>query len=68
MSDPNLAGPMPWLIGGIVALLLMHPRGWILARRVTSDAGRDPVRNLNAGSAPGCDGGDLRVAFIFGRR
>jgi phosphatidate cytidylyltransferase len=40
---------MVWLFGGVTALLLVASLiGFILSRRVTSEAGRDTVRNLNA--------------------
>ena len=41
--------PMHYLLGGVVALLIVASLvGWALARRVTSEAGQDTVRNLNA--------------------
>jgi phosphatidate cytidylyltransferase len=41
--------PMHYLIAGVVALLLVSSLiGWILSRRVTSEGGRETVRNLNA--------------------
>jgi phosphatidate cytidylyltransferase len=69
MSAPTLAGPMPWLIGGVVALLLVASvAGWILARRVTSEPGRDTVRNLNARvRAWWVMVAIFAVAFIFGK-
>ena len=48
MNLPPLQ-PMHYLIGGVVALLLVASLiGWILSRRVTSEGGRETVRNLNA--------------------
>jgi phosphatidate cytidylyltransferase len=41
--------PMHYLLAGVVALLLVASLiGWALARRVTSEAGQETVRNLNA--------------------
>ena len=38
-----------WLFGGVAGLLLVASLiGFVLSRRVTSEAGRETVRNLNA--------------------
>ncbi|HXG82372.1 MAG TPA: phosphatidate cytidylyltransferase [Sphingomicrobium sp.] len=48
MTLPQLQ-PMHYLIGAVVALLLVASlAGWSLARRVTSESGQETVRNLNA--------------------
>lgn len=40
---------MVWLFGGVLALLVLASLiGFILSRRVSSEAGRETVRNLNA--------------------
>jgi phosphatidate cytidylyltransferase len=42
-------GTMHFLIGGVVGLLLVASLiGWAVSRRVTSEAGRETVANLNA--------------------
>jgi len=69
MTQSMLSGPMPWLIGGIVGLLaLASIAGWVLARRVASEAGRDTVRNLNARvRAWWVMVAIFAVAFVFGK-
>ena len=60
---------MGWLIGGVVALLLVASAiGFILSRRITSDSGRDTVRNLNARiKAWWVMVAVFAIAFIFGK-
>ena len=46
--------PSRWLIGGIVALLVVASAiGWVLHRRTTSDAGRRPSTTSTHASARG---------------
>lgn len=68
MTLPPLE-PMHFLIAGVVALLALASLiGWVLARRVTSDAGRDTVRNLNARiKAWWVMVAIFAVAFVFGK-
>jgi phosphatidate cytidylyltransferase len=60
---------MHYLIGGVVALLALASLiGWALSRRVTSEAGRDTVRNLNARiKAWWAMVAIFAVAFLFGK-
>jgi phosphatidate cytidylyltransferase len=60
---------MHYLLGGIVALLTIASLiGWTLARRVTSEAGRDTVRNLNARiKAWWVMVAIFAIAFLFGK-
>ncbi|MBA3666344.1 MAG: phosphatidate cytidylyltransferase [Sphingomonas sp.] len=60
---------MHYLIGGVIALLgLSSLIGWVLARRVTSDSGRETVRNLNARiKAWWVMVAIFAIAFIFGK-
>ncbi|WP_294003007.1 phosphatidate cytidylyltransferase [Sphingomonas sp.] len=68
MSLPPLEN-MHYLIGGVIALLgLSSLIGWVLARRVTSDSGRETVRNLNARiKAWWVMVAIFAIAFIFGK-
>jgi phosphatidate cytidylyltransferase len=44
-----LQTPLGWLVGGVVALLIVASlAGWILQRRTTGAAGRATVANINA--------------------
>jgi phosphatidate cytidylyltransferase len=44
-----LQTPLGWLVGGVVALLIVASlAGWILQRRATSETGRATVANINA--------------------
>ena len=46
---PTVEPMMLWLYAGVLGLLIVASlTGFVLARRVTSDSGRDTVRNLNA--------------------
>jgi phosphatidate cytidylyltransferase len=48
MSD-FLQTPLGWLVGGVLALLVMASLvGWVLARRATTPGGRATVANINA--------------------
>ncbi len=60
---------MVWLIGGVVALLLVASTiGFVLSRRVTGEAGRDTVRNLNARiKAWWVMVAVFALAFVFGK-
>jgi len=60
---------MGWLIGGVVALLLVASTiGFILSRRITSESGRDTVRNLNARiKAWWVMVAVFALAFVFGK-
>lgn len=60
---------MTYLIGGVVLLLAMASIiGWVMSRRVISDAGRETVRNLNARiKAWWVMVAIFAVAFIFGK-
>ncbi|WP_310468930.1 phosphatidate cytidylyltransferase [Sphingomonas sp.] len=60
---------MGWLIGGVVALLLVASIiGFVLSRRVTSEGGRDTVRNLNARiKAWWVMVAVFAIAFVFGK-
>ena len=62
-------GTMHYLIGGVVALLVIASLvGWAVARRVTSEAGRDTVANLNARiKAWWVMVAIFAVAFLFGK-
>jgi phosphatidate cytidylyltransferase len=62
-------GTMHYLIGGVVALLIVASLvGWAVSRRVTSDAGRETVANLNARiKAWWVMVAIFAVAFIFGK-
>lgn len=45
----NLDKQTIWLVGGVLAILVVSSLiGWILSSRVTSDAGKATVKNLNA--------------------
>jgi phosphatidate cytidylyltransferase len=68
MTMPAL-GTMGYLIGGVVLLLAVASViGWIIARRVTSEAARETVRNLNARiKAWWVMVAIFAVAFIFGK-
>ena len=62
-------GTMHYLIGGVVALLIIASlAGWVISRRVTSDAGRATVANLNARiKAWWVMVAIFAVAFVFGK-
>ena len=62
-------GTMHYLIGGVVALLVVASLvGWAVARRVTSEAGRETVANLNARiKAWWVMVAIFAVAFLFGK-
>jgi len=62
-------GTMHYLIGGVVALLAVASlAGWAISRRVTSDAARQTVRNLNARiKAWWVMVAIFAVAFVFGK-
>jgi phosphatidate cytidylyltransferase len=62
-------GTMHYLIGGVVALLLVASlAGWAISRWVTSDAARETVRNLNARiKAWWVMVAIFAVAFVFGK-
>lgn len=62
-------GTMGVLIGGVVVLLLVASAiGFVLSRRITSEAGRDTVRNLNARiKAWWAMVAVVALAFIFGK-
>jgi phosphatidate cytidylyltransferase len=68
MTMPAL-GTMGYLIGGVVLLIAVASViGWIIARRVTSEAARETVRNLNARiKAWWVMVAIFAVAFIFGK-
>jgi phosphatidate cytidylyltransferase len=68
MTFPAL-GTMGYLIGGVVLLLAAASIvGWLIARRVTSDAARDTVRNLNSRiKAWWVMVAIFAAAFIFGK-
>ena len=61
--------PMPYLIGGIAGLLIVASIvGWVLARKITSESGRDTIRNLNARvRAWWVMVAIFAVAFLFGK-
>lgn len=61
--------PIHYLIGGVVALLTIASLiGWGLSRRVTTDAGLETVRNLNARiKAWWVMVAIFAVAFLFGK-
>ena len=65
----NGISTMGWLIGGVVALLLVASSvGFVLSRRITSEGGRDTVRNLNARiKAWWVMVAVFAVAFVFGK-
>jgi phosphatidate cytidylyltransferase len=60
---------MGYLIGGVAALLTIASLiGWVLSRRITSEAGRETVRNLNARiKAWWAMVAIFAVAFLFGK-
>ena len=60
---------MTYLIGGVVLLLAIASLiGWVIGRRVTSDAARETVRNLNARiKAWWVMVAIFAVAFVFGK-
>ena len=62
-------GTMHYLIGGVVALLLVASLvGWAVSRRVTGDAARETVANLNARiKAWWVMVAIFAVAFLFGK-
>jgi phosphatidate cytidylyltransferase len=66
MSD---FGTMHYLIGGVVALLVVASLvGWAVSRSVTSEAGRETVANLNARiKAWWVMVAIFAVAFLFGK-
>jgi phosphatidate cytidylyltransferase len=68
MTAPPL-GTMGYLIGGVVLLLAVASFiGWAISRRVTSDAARETVRNLNARiKAWWVMVAIFAVAFVFGK-
>ena len=68
MTIPPL-GTMGYLIGGVILLLAVASIvGWLIARRVTSDAARETVRNLNARiKAWWVMVAIFAVAFVFGK-
>ena len=62
-------GTMHYLIGGVVALLILASLvGWAVSRRVTSEASRETVANLNARiKAWWVMVAIFAVAFLFGK-
>jgi phosphatidate cytidylyltransferase len=62
-------GTMHYLIGGVVALLIVASMvGWAVSRRVTSEGGRETVANLNARiKAWWVMVAIFAVAFLFGK-
>ncbi|WP_205479280.1 phosphatidate cytidylyltransferase [Sphingomonas arenae] len=69
MTLPTIDPTMQLLFGGVLALLLLASAvGFALARRVTTENGRETVRNLNARiKAWWVMVGVFALAFIFGK-
>ena len=69
MTVPVIDTTMAMLFGGVLALLVVASLvGFVLGRRVTSDSGRDTVRNLNARiKAWWVMVGVFALAFVFGK-
>lgn len=69
MTLPTIDPTMKLLFGGVLALLaLASVIGFVLARRVSTEAGRDTVRNLNARTkAWWVMVAVFALAFLFGK-